>query len=117
MWQTPTGRSYGKINAVYSVCIAVLRIQKQSFCAVGESLCPAVLYSVSALVYDVIRKRLVDKEREMRKTSCFYVILLYKSLCVMLANPATLGMMNGDNNAVIYLKCYIYYSNPICYVE
>ena len=40
----------------------------------------------------------------MRKTSCFYVILLYKSLCVMLANPATLGMMNGDNNVAFYLK-------------
>ena len=55
--------------------------------------------------------------REMRKTSCFYVIPLYKSLCVMLAKPATLGMMNDYNNAVFYLNNFIYnyYSNPICY--
>ena len=26
----------------------------------------------------------------------------------MLANPATLGMMNDDNNVVFYLKFYIY---------
>ena len=50
----------------------------------------------------------------MRKTSCFYVILLYKSLCVMLANPATLGMMNGDNNVVFYLKFILFESNLLC---
>ena len=77
-------------------------------------MCRAVVYSVSALVYDVIRKRLVDKEREMRKTSCFYVILLYKSLCVMLADPATLGMMNGGNNAVFYLIYILFVSNLLC---
>ena len=44
----------------------------------------------------------------MRKTSCFYVILLYKSLYVMLAKPATLGMMNGHDNAVFYLNNFIY---------
>ena len=50
----------------------------------------------------------------MRKTSCFYVILLYKSLCVMLANPATLGMMNGDNNVVFYLIYILFESNLLC---